>query len=103
MPCGCKPTLGYPSRGEAIFALCGGGMKLSDAAREIGITQDNARSLLRYQRLKRGLDGYTTSGLEKAARRRRITIDELVARLLTVISREGLVEAILDDRLEAEK
>lgn len=102
MTIGGKPTLGYPTRGEAIFALCADGVTLTEAAKRIGITRDNARSLLRYQRIRRGLCGYVSEGLVRAAYRRGITVDELVARLLATIARDNLADAILDDMGHAE-
>jgi hypothetical protein len=95
-----KPTLGYPSRCHAVFALHQQGLGVKAIAERVGIREDNARATLRWAK-KNMRPTYASFTLTYEARLRGLSVPELEARLLEIIARDGLVGAILDDRLEA--
>ncbi len=96
-----KPTLGFSTRGEAVMALAGEGLSISEIARRVGTNRKAVSCLLRHVRRKHGYQGYYRTEFTVAAKARGITVQELELRLLDIIARHGLVDAILDDRQEA--
>ncbi len=98
---GCIPTLGYPSRREAILALAGEGLTIAEIASRVGASRKAVSNQLCHVRGKRGYQSYYRIVLAVAAKARGITVQELELRLLDVIARHDLVDAIMDDQQEA--
>ena len=98
---GGKPTLGYPTRYQAIMALADEGLTIPQIAERIGSNRRAVSCLIRYVRNKNGFQGYHRTAFTVAAKRRGITVNELEAYILDVVARENLFDAILDDRQEA--
>jgi transposase len=107
-----KPTLGYPSRTQAVRALIAQGLSEQEIADKIGISKNNVQCLqydltsrVRHRRSGAHKGPMRTVHMSKAdleiltpqARKRGIHVAELARRLLCVIADDGLADAILDD------
>lgn len=101
------PTLGYPSRRDAIQALHEKGVSNQDIETAIGVSGNVVRAVLSQQRHGRKVRSERSIALPEAiledlqphAERRRISTNELARQLLQHIADEdSLVDAILDDR-----
>jgi len=111
-----KPIAGYPSRLAAVEALAKQGKNYKEIASELGLDgsavsanisklrQDGKLPAAEPQR-KLAVSVMLPSPLyrdfERAAELRAITPERLAARLITIITRENLFEAVLDDGGEA--
>lgn len=101
-----KPTLGYPSRKDAILALHDQGKRTADIALMLGKSQSYVAGVLsEAARTRRNLPDHvviglnTLNALRPAAVRRGMTPKELCQRLIEVIAADGdLVRAVLDDQ-----
>jgi len=109
------PTLGYPSRKDAVLALMRKGLTNAQIAEKAGTTigtvstvtaQERRRTRMAMPRpgLSDGaesasapLSALATVRLEKAAAARGIDVAELCRKILTEIADDNLVDAILDD------
>lgn len=108
---GRKPTLGYPSRTEAVLALRRDKLPTSAIAARIGIEPKTVVALEASASRSRVLvsEGYRTiifspdvlRRLRPAAAQRDVTVNELVRRIVDAVVDDGLVEAVLDDCLGA--
>src|SRR3546814_7601594 len=95
-----KPTLGYPSRGEAVRALAKQGLDPATIAQRICTTTNAVHSHMQMSGKVRR-PNYSRLALAPAAKARNMHVVDLEDMLLDIIAREGLVDAILDDRQEA--
>jgi len=108
---GRKPTLGYPSRTEAVLALRGKGLDTSEIAESIGIEIKTvvalecsaARSARRHKRPSEQ-QGRTIvfpvdvlGSLRPHAQARGITVNKMVRDIVAAVADDELVDAILDD------
>lgn len=104
-----KPTLGYPSRTDAIVALRARGLDARQIADEIGIPRPNVVALERHvrtanvrrdSRIRRTLElpQDLVDVMAPFAAARDIGPRELALRILAAVADDGLVDAILDDR-----
>lgn len=108
-----KPTLGYPSRTQAVRALIAQGLNEQQIADKIGISKNNVQCLqydlgkVRHRRDGRGPRSTVhictddLDHLKPQADRRGIHVAELVRRLIYTIAEEGLVDSVLDDGTDA--
>ncbi len=105
------PSGGYPSRTEHIQALVRQGLKCSEIATIVGISEKNVANLKYCASLKRRWPRVTEGmgqtlvvsreiaiALNPHAARRGITWNELARRLLDEIVDGAMVDAVLDDR-----
>ena len=101
-----QPVLGYPSRSAACRALRALGLSNAEivarfAADGHAITPKQINALLHYQQLRDGIvrvPAIVVTRLAPAAAARGVKVTELMEELLAVIARDGMVEAVLDDR-----
>lgn len=108
---GRKPTLGYPSRTEAVLALRRQGLGTSVIAQRIGIApktvaalEDSAarsRELVRSGARTILFDPDLLRGLRPHAARRGTSVNEIARRILHAVIDDELVDAVLDDQGEA--
>lgn len=106
-----KPTLGYPSRTQAVRALIAEGLSEQQIADKIGISKNNVQCLqYELQRVRHRRSGSHKGPMQTVhiskddleiltpqARKRGIHVSELVRRLIFIIAEEGLVDNVLDD------
>jgi hypothetical protein len=111
-----KPTLGYPSKTEAVLALAASGLTPRQIADRIDIELKNVVSLMisangTKKRAKRPSEQQgrtvlfpidTLYRLRAAAAARGITVNELARRIVETAVDEGLIDSILDDDEEPE-
>ena len=100
------PVLGYSSKSAAAWALKQQGMKQFEIARAIGVKESSVGNLVRVGRQQVGDVGGTryTDPLTKAqrarlrgeAKKRGMTVRQLVAALLGAIADDRLFTALLD-------
>lgn len=110
-----KPTLGYPSRTEAVLALREQGISTKEIAKRIGIATSTVVALehsagcspKRAERPSEKL-GRTIvvpidvlDTLKPHATKRGISVNALVRRIVETVSDDDLVDGVLDD-LETE-
>ncbi|SFI36183.1 hypothetical protein [Albimonas pacifica] len=110
-----KPTLGYPSRSAAVQALREQGWSMRRIAEEIGISLGTVSALDASAKRRREprpaeVNGKTVlfpaevlDRLRPHAARRGITPNELARRIVDVAIDECMIDAILDDELEASR
>ena len=112
---GAIPTLGYPSRTEAVLALRRQGLSITDIAGRIGIPAQHAGALLssakrtaRYRVKVDRVDLITSAvsrgmieRLKPHAELRRCDVGRLIERILETVVEQDLVDAVLDDMAEA--
>lgn len=104
-----KPTLGYPSRTEAVLGLRREGLSAPQIADKIGIDV-KAVAALEASAGRRGgvrrpadrgrvvlLPAETLRALGPAAAQRGITANCLARRIVKAVVADGLVDAVLDD------
>jgi hypothetical protein len=106
---GRKPTLGYSSRTEAVLALRQEEVPIAEIAARIGIEPKTVVALelsgARSRRL--AADGSRTilfppdilRRLEPHAAQRQVSVNELARSIVETVVDEGLIDAVLDDRL----
>lgn len=104
------PCLGYKSRSAAISAMRADGVDTDEIMRQLGIEKKSTlttleatarwhrRKMLRikFSMLKRDVDA-----LQPHADKRGMTASALAERLITTALADNLVDAILDDRVQA--
>lgn len=106
---GAKPSLGYPSRTEAVLALRRQGRTTREIARAIGIEIKTVVALECSAGRRRdsrpiaarpaaGLSLGTRQKLRPHAARRGVSVDALVLMLVDQVAEADLVDAVLDDR-----
>lgn len=101
-----QPVLGYPSKSAAAWALKQQGLKQYEIGRAIGVKESSVGNLVRVGRQQAGDVGGTvyTDALKKAqrtrlrseAKKRGVSVRQLVAALLGVIADDRLFAALLD-------
>jgi transcriptional regulator len=100
-----KPTLGYPSRTAAIFALKAQGKTEKQIAAELGMAEGSISSMIWKHRRRRAfienavpltIDGNLRADLEREARKRGVYVPTLINQLLRAIVVDKLVSAVLD-------
>jgi hypothetical protein len=105
-----KPVMGYPSQTAAIRALNAKGMRRSEIAQLLGMktkdvtsaaltaTKHRAKSFAydKPQQVYLGLE--TIAALKPYADARGIMPTKLVQMLIDTVVRDGMVDAVLDDR-----
>lgn len=103
---GRKPTLGFPSRTDAVVALRGKHLSTKEIADRIGIRQSTVVALeLSASRSRRREQSCRTVlfpidllvQLSKHAARRGCSINELARRIVDTVVDENIVDAVLDD------
>ncbi len=103
-----KPTLGYPSITAAAFALQAQGCDREKIAEQIGVSRSQVASLLANGQGKQRLPSAEYAGylrvpfaerdaLEPAAVVRNMAISKVAGLILSVVVRDNLIDAILDD------
>ena len=104
-----KPALGYPTRTEAVHALRKQGLTTREIAGRFGISTSavtalelgggGCRAVRPSERLGRTvvLSIDVLDALRPAAERRKITVAELVRRIVATVADEGMVDAVMDD------
>lgn len=104
------PTLGFTSRTAAIAHLRGLGDSTKTIAGKIGISPKKVQTIessARNYRTARQAGSHsqqivislnTIAALVPAAEQRGISINKLVRTIMSVVARENLVDAVLDDR-----
>ncbi len=104
-----KPTLGYPTRTDAVIALRKLNMTDVQIAEQLGIHPNTVSALIHSHKRKRQADELQRTvrvdidaieQLRPAAEARGIQPNELIRRLVATIADEGLTDAILDDHQE---
>ena len=102
------PTLGYPSRREAVMALTAQGLSQADIAARIGIRPSPVAVHCHYLRRGRGDRGHpkfahlrierdALAALASHAAARGVTVDVLARRILQAVVDGNLADAVLDD------
>ena len=102
------PTLGYPSRREAVMALIAQGLDRFEIAARIGIKPSTVAVHCHYLRRGRGDRGHpkfahvrierdALAALASHAAERGVTVDILARRILQAVIDGNLVNAVLDD------
>lgn len=102
-----KPVLNYRCRTDAVVALRAKGLPAEEVARLIGATRKNVESLERYGR-RRGqalhveaiatvLPDEVQERLAPQARKRNLSLNRLIIRILTAVANDNIVDAVLDD------
>jgi hypothetical protein len=104
---GRKPTLGYPSRTEAVLALRKERLSTAAIAQRVGIEPKIVTALEASGKRSRELasDGYRTvlfppdllRRLRPFAVRRDVSVNELARRIIEAAVDDGIVDAVLDD------
>lgn len=103
-----KPTLGYPSRTDAIAALRAQGKETREIAEACGLSRQGVVALERHVRtanVRRDstvrrtivLPPELVDALAPHAATRRLGAREIALRILAAVAGDGLVDAILDD------
>ena len=104
-----KPALGYPTRTEAVHALRKQGLTTREIAQRIGISASSVTALELGGAGRRAVRPSEQHGrtvvlsidvldaLRPAAERRKITVAELVRRIVATVADEGIVDAVMDD------
>lgn len=104
-----KPTLGYPTRTDAVLALRSQGLSRAEVGARIGISEGTVAALeFSGARRKHGTAGATGACrveigggvadlLRSAAEARRVSVERLAADLLEAIACDDLIDAVLDD------
>lgn len=96
------PTLGYPSRTEAILALTSQGLSDRQIAERLGMTKGGVSGLKsKWRTVRKNLPikipAYVRADLVREADRRGVSVDNLVGSLLRVVCSDRLFAALLDD------
>lgn len=104
------PTLGYPSRTDAVLALRGKGMSTEEIAEAIGIKNSTVTSLECHAGKRKGAETRKVQGnrtvlfpidvlesLRPLAEQRGISANELARRIVEAVVDDNLVKAVLDD------
>ena len=113
---GPKPTLGYPSRTAAVVALRQEGLDSQEIAHRIGISTATVAALEHSATRSQGRKNQTAEAngrtvllsldaierLRPHASKRGITANELARRIVDVVTDDGMVDAVLDDKEGAE-
>lgn len=103
---GPRPTLGYPTRWQAVKALRDAGWSTSSIMEKLDLTATQVRQLDYYilgktQKPKTtrtvALTEKTYQRLRNAAKVRGVTSDQLGERVLSIVLTDHLVGAILDE------
>lgn len=102
-----KPTLGYPTRTAAVMALYEQGLRTSQVAERIGISDATVAALAHSARRaskahRLSIPAGLYSRLQAAAHARGVRAEDLAHRLLSCALADDLVDAILDDDEAAE-
>lgn len=99
-----KPTLGYPSRSAAVRALRLEGLNTKQIALRIGVTVSTVAALEAYENRKKGsrrisaiLPRDVLNGLATCAFKAGMTPDAMAEKLLTIIVRDKMLAAVLDE------
>ena len=99
-----RPTLGHPTRTDAVMAMRGEGVAPGAIAATMGISTEAVSAFETYGRRRAGfgnrtclLPGELLDALRIDAEARGVTANALVRRLIETIVDEGLVDAVLDD------
>jgi hypothetical protein len=99
-----KPTMGYPTRRDAIIAMHADGKTQKEISTALRVTKGYVSGVLSEAgRTRRTLHSYVTipadtlAMIQDDADRRGVHVKELAARLLTKTAQDGLVDAIMDD------
>lgn len=111
---GPKQTLGYPSRTAAVLALRAQGLRPAAVARKLGIPHKTVAALecsaRRSKRRARPAEEngrtvvFSTDVLDSLAvhaARRGIHVNALARRIVATVVDENIVDAVLDDGMEA--
>lgn len=105
------PTLGYPSRKDAVMALTGAGLSPQEIADKLKIpisTVYNHRTYARGSVRKRverdfSVSTETIEDAEPQATARGISVAELFRRIVEAVIADDLVDAVLDDQWQGGK
>ena len=104
-----KPTLGFPSRTEALQAFRAQGVPTREIARRLGVAVKTVSALeqsaARTRRIRPAEEmGRTVvvpvdvlDALAPHAARRGLSVNALVRRIVETVADEGIVDAVLDD------
>lgn len=102
-----KPALGYKSRTAAVLALRAEGKKTYEIAAAIGISRSSVAGLEASWRKQKGISVPRKeltdlpldlrAALRPYATKRDMTIDRLIIDLLIAVTRDKIVDAVLDD------
>ena len=111
-----KPTLGFFSRTEAMFALRRQGKTDREIAAALGVALKTLSALEASAARKRGAAEPSARGrtvevgaaiyipsealkaLRPHAERRNLSVNALVRRIVETVADEGMIDAVLDDR-----
>ena len=105
-----KPTLGFPSRTEAMFALRRQGKTDRQIAAAMGVSVKTLSALAQSADRKRAPRPAEDMGrtvvvpigvldaLKPHAERRNLSVNALVRRIVETVADEGMIDAVLDDR-----
>lgn len=108
MPAG-KPTLGYPTRTDAILALEAQGLSPVEIGRKLSMPPSSVSVLSaggRRSLKRRDAEGFMRMGLvpveltaamKPHAEARGVSLAELARRILTAVLDDKIVDAVLDD------
>lgn len=101
-----QPILGYPSKTAAVVALTADGVATRDIAARLGISVAAVGALRGSDRKTAGkrtvvLPLEVLDRLQPFAARRKISVPELVRRLVETAVDDRMVDAILDDAEDA--
>lgn len=95
------PTAGYPSRTDAVVALLAKGLTPREVADRCGISVEAVSALECSARNRVGkpvkLPVDVTRILQKPADLRGMTVEQLATKIVTVVARDDMVGAVLDD------
>jgi len=103
-----KPCLGYPSRSAAAFALQKTGLTARQVGERIGVSAACAAALINSAAKTRdrqygctraiAFNRDTLRLLRTSAVRRGVSVGDLARRIIEIVAKQDLVDAVLDDR-----
>ena len=102
------PTLGYPTRTEAVVALREKGVSISDIAAQMGIAKSTVSALYCFSRGTRKRVKSSPFGrievpremlenLVSHAKKRHVNVNRLATMIIRAVVEGSLVDAVLDD------
>lgn len=108
--------MGYPTKTAAVLAMRAEGMRISDVARKLGISQSAASGLESHAKRVKSINREAPSAARRAsefipldvrvalrphAAKRNVSTERLIIDLVIAVAENDLVDAVLDDGVAA--